>query len=134
MAAPVPFVLMRAPNWNWIVTGNILLGVSQGLTWSTTVIMKIDLVGPKQRGLVMGLNEFSDHFGVADSALATGWPAARYGLRPEPFYLGFVYVALGLMLSAMAVHETRRTRYGHTTRRMRTRYLARRNLPSGFAG
>ncbi|GAB3469093.1 MFS transporter [Azotobacter salinestris] len=107
VAVPVPFVLMWAPDWNWIVAGNILLGVSQGLTWSTTVIMKIDLVGPKQRGLAMGLNEFSGYFAVAGSALATGWLAARYGLRPEPFYLGVAYVALGLMLSAMVVRETR---------------------------
>lgn len=107
VAVPVPFVLMWAPDWDWIVAGNVLLGVSQGLTWSTTVIMKIDLVGPKQRGLAMGLNEFSGYFAVAGSALATGWLAARYGLRPEPFYLGVAYVALGLMLSAMAVRETR---------------------------
>lgn len=107
VAVPVPFVLMWAPDWNWIVAGNILLGISQGLTWSTTVIMKIDLVGPKKRGLAMGLNEFSGYFAVAGSALATGWLAARYGLRPEPFYLGVAYVALGLALSAMAVRETR---------------------------
>ncbi len=107
VAVPVPFVLMWAPDWNWIVAANVLLGVSQGLTWSTTVIMKIDLVGPKQRGLAMGLNEFSGYFAVAGSALATGWLAARYGLRPEPFYLGVVYVASGLTLSAMAVGETR---------------------------
>lgn len=72
VAAPVPFMLMWAPDWNWIVAANVLLGVSQGLTWSTTVIMKIDLVGPKQRGLAMGLNEFSGYFAVAGSALATG--------------------------------------------------------------
>jgi len=107
VAAPVPFVLMWAPDWNWIVAANVLLGVSQGLTWSTTVIMKIDLVGPKQRGLAMGLNEFAGYFAVAGSALATGWLAAHFGLRPEPFYLGGVYVVLGLLLSALAVRETR---------------------------
>ncbi|MFZ2629583.1 MAG: MFS transporter [Rugosibacter sp.] len=107
VAIPVPFALMWAPNWHWVVAANVLLGVSQGLTWSTTVIMKIDLVGPQQRGLAMGLNEFSGYFAVAGSALATGWMAARYGLRPEPFYLGIVYVAAGLLLSLFAVRETR---------------------------
>jgi MFS family permease len=107
VAIPVPFALMWAPDWPWVVAANVLLGVSQGLTWSTTVIMKIDLVGPKQRGLAMGLNEFSGYFAVAGSALATGWMAARYGLRPEPFYLGVVYVAAGLLLSLFAVRETR---------------------------
>lgn len=107
VAIPVPFALMWAPDWNWVVAANVLLGVSQGLTWSTTVIMKIDLVGPKQRGLAMGLNEFSGYFAVAGSALATGWMAARYGLRPEPFYMGVVYVAAGLLLSMLAVRETR---------------------------
>src|SRR5574337_447156 len=107
VAAPVPLMLMWAPDWNWIVGANVLLGVSQGLTWSTTVIMKIDLVGPKQRGLAMGLNELAGYFAVAGSALATGWMAARYGLRPEPFYLGVAYAAAGLLLSAFAVRETR---------------------------
>lgn len=107
VAIPVPFALMWAPDWNWVVAANVLLGVSQGLTWSTTVIMKIDLVGPKQRGLAMGLNEFSGYFAVAGSALATGWMAARYGLRPEPFYLGVIYVIAGLLLSLFAVRETR---------------------------
>jgi len=107
VAAPVPFVLMWAPAWDWIVAANVLLGVSQGLTWSTTVIMKIDLVGPKQRGLAMGLNEFSGYVALAGSALATGWVAARYGLRPEPFYLGIGYVAIGSALSVLAVRETK---------------------------
>lgn len=107
VATPVPFVLIWAPDWNWIVAANVLLGVSQGLTWSTTVIMKIDLAGPRQRGLVMGLNEFSGYFAVAGSALATGWLASRYGLRPEPFYLGVIYVVLGLFLSAFALRETK---------------------------
>jgi MFS family permease len=107
VAIPVPFILMWAPDWDWIVGANVLLGVSQGLTWSTTVIMKIDLVGPQQRGLAMGLNEFAGYFALAGSALATGWLAARFGLRPEPFYLGVVYVIVGLLLSALAVRETR---------------------------
>lgn len=107
VAAPVPLMLMWAPSWDWIVAANVLLGVSQGLTWSTTVIMKIDLVGPRRRGLAMGLNEFSGYFAVAGSALATGWIAANYGLRPQPFYLGIAYVVIGLALSALAVRETR---------------------------
>jgi MFS family permease len=106
IAAPVPFLLMWAPSWNWVLFANVLLGVSQGLTWSTTVIMKIDLAGGKNRGLAMGLNEFAGYFAVAGSALATGWIAARYGLRPEPFYLGIGFVAVGLGLSALVVRET----------------------------
>jgi MFS family permease len=107
VAIPVPFMLMWAPGWEWVVAANVLLGVSQGLTWSTTVIMKIDLVGQKQRGLAMGLNEFAGYLAVAGSALATGWIAARYGLRPQPFYLGVGYVAAGGLLSWLAVRETR---------------------------
>jgi MFS family permease len=107
VAIPVPFLLMWAPTWNWMLFANLLLGVSQGLTWSTTVIMKIDLVGAKQRGLAMGLNEFAGYVAVAASALATGWIAARYGLRPQPFYLGVGFVVAGLALSAVLVRETR---------------------------
>lgn len=107
VALPVPFMLMWAPTWEWILVANVLLGISQGLTWSTTVIMKIDLAGAKNRGLAMGLNEFAGYFAVAGSALATGWLAARYGLRPEPFYLGIAFVAMGLGLSLFAVRETR---------------------------
>jgi len=106
IAIPVPFMLMWAPRWDWIIAANVLLGISQGLTWSTTVIMKIDLVGPKQRGLAMGLNEFAGYVALAGSALATSWLAARFGLRPEPFYLGIAYVTLGLALSVLAVRET----------------------------
>jgi MFS family permease len=107
VAAPVPFLLMWAPTWSWVLAANALLGVSQGLSWSTTVIMKIDLAGPKNRGLAMGLNEFAGYFAVAGSALATGFIAGRYGLRPEPFYLGIGFVAAGLLLSALLVRETR---------------------------
>ncbi len=107
IAAPVPFLLMWAPSWSWVLFTNVLLGVSQGLTWSTTVIMKIDLAGAKNRGLAMGLNEFAGYFAVAGSALATGWIAARYGLRPEPFYLGIGFVVLGLGLSVFLVRETK---------------------------
>lgn len=106
VAAPVPFLLMWAPSWNWILLANALLGVSQGLTWSTTVIMKIDLAGPNRRGLAMGLNEFAGYFAVAGSALATGFIAAHYGLRPEPFYLGVAFVVVGLLLSVFVVSET----------------------------
>jgi MFS family permease len=107
VAAPVPLLLMWAPAWGWVVVANVLLGVSQGLTWSTTVIMKIDLVGPARRGLAMGLNEAAGYGAVAVTALATGYLAATYGLRPEPFYLGLAYAALGLGLSTLAVRETR---------------------------
>ncbi len=107
VAAPVPFALMWAPSWSWILAANVLLGVSQGLTWSTTVIMKIDLAGAKDRGLAMGLNEFAGYFAVALSALATGWLAARTGLRPEPFYLGVGFVICGTLASLLLVRETR---------------------------
>ncbi len=107
VAAPVPFLLMWAPSWNWILAANLLLGISQGFTWSTTVIMKIDLVGARQRGLAMGLNEFAGYVAVAGAALATGWIAARYGLRPAPFYPGVIFVAIGLGLSVFLVRETR---------------------------
>ena len=95
IATPVPFLLMWAPSWSWIVGTNALLGVSQGLTWSTTVIMKIDLAGPSRRGLAMGLNEFAGYLAVALSALATGYLATEVGLRPQPFYLGIAFVILG---------------------------------------
>ncbi|MEZ4454318.1 MAG: MFS transporter [Nannocystaceae bacterium] len=115
VAIPVPLLLMWAPTWGWILAANVLLGVSQGLTWSTTVIMKIDLAGAERRGLAMGLNEFAGYFAVAASALATGLVAERYGLRPEPFYLGVAFVVLGLGLSLFAVRETR----GHVAHEVR---------------
>ncbi len=107
IALPVPLMIMFAPSWSWVIAANVLLGINQGLTWSTTVIMKIDLVGPQRRGLAMGLNEASGYLAVAATALATGYIAAQYGLRPEPFYLGVAYAALGLGLSVLAVRETR---------------------------
>jgi MFS family permease len=107
IAVPVPFVLMWAPSWGWIVFANVLLGASQGLTWSTTVIMKIDLAGSRRRGLAMGLNEFAGYVAVAGSALATGYVAAAYGLRPWPFALGIGFAAAGLLLSLLLVRETR---------------------------
>ena len=106
VAVPVPLLLMWAPSWGWVIVANIFLGVSQGLAWSTAVIMKIDLAGPKSRGLAMGLNEFAGYFAVAVAAWATGYIAARHGLRPEPFYLGLVFLACGLLLSAFVVKET----------------------------
>lgn len=107
IAMPVPFLLMWAPSWNWILLANAFLGVSQGLTWSTTVIMKIDLAGPKNRGMAMGINEFAGYFAVGAAALATGWLAAQYGLRPQPFYLGVLFALAGLLLSILVVRETR---------------------------
>ena len=107
VALPVPFLLMWAPSWGWVVATNALLGISQGLTWSTTVIMKIDLAGPKQRGFAMGLNEFAGYLAVGLSALGTGYLAARFGLRPEPFYLGVGFAVMGTLLSVLFVGETR---------------------------
>ena len=104
---PVPLLLMWAPTWGWVVFANVLLGVNQGLTWSTTVIMKIDLVGPAKRGLAMGLNEAAGYGAVAVTALATGYIAEQHGLRPAPFFLGLAYAGLGLGLSALFVRETR---------------------------
>lgn len=107
IAVPVPFMLIWAPSWTWVIVANVLLGVSQGLTWSTTVVMKIDLVGPARRGLAMGLNEAAGYGAVAVTALATGYLAETYGLRPEPFFLGIAFAALGLGLSTLVVKETR---------------------------
>ena len=106
IALPVPILLMIAPSWGWVVAANILLGINQGLTWSITVVMKIDLAGPRRRGLAMGVNEFSGYLAVGLSAVASGALAARYGLRPEPLFLGLAVVALGLGLSALFVKET----------------------------
>jgi MFS family permease len=108
-AIPVPFLLMYAPAWGWIVLANVLLGINQGLCWSMTVVMKIDLVGPKQRGLAMGLNEFAGYLAVGIAAYASGAIAAAYGLRPWPFVLGIVSVAVALALSIFFVRET----HGH---------------------
>jgi MFS family permease len=106
-ALPVPLLLLWAPTWGWVVFANVLLGINQGLTWSTTVIMKIDLVGPARRGLAMGFNEAAGYGALALTAMATGYLAQEYGLRPTPFYLGIAFVALGLGLSVLAVKETR---------------------------
>lgn len=104
---PVPLMLAFGPSWGWIVAANLLLGLNQGLCWSTAVIMKIDLAGPKRRGLAMGLNEFAGYAAVALMALVTGWIAARHGLRPWPFLLGFAFALIGLFLSVIAVGETK---------------------------
>jgi MFS family permease len=106
-ALPVPLLVIWAPSWSWIIAANVLLGINQGLAWSTTVIMKIDLLGPRRRGLAMGLNEFAGYVAVALSALATGYLAEVYGLRPEPFYLGIAFAAIGTGLSILFVRETR---------------------------
>ncbi|MEX2536344.1 MAG: MFS transporter [Trueperaceae bacterium] len=106
-ALPVPFLLAYAPSWNLILLANVLLGASQGLTWSMTVNMKIDLAGPRNRGLAMGLNEAAGYGAVGVTALITGYLAAHYGLRPEPFYIGFAYAGLGLLLSVWLVRDTR---------------------------
>lgn len=103
---PVPFLVIWAPHWSWIVVANVLLGINQGLSWSTTVIMKIDLVGPARRGLAMGLNEFAGYLAVALSAFATADIASRSGLRPQPFYLGIAVATLGLILSLFFVRDT----------------------------
>lgn len=104
---PIPFILMLAPNWNWIIIANIFLGINQGLTWSSTVVMKIDLVGEKQRGFAMGLNEFAGYLSVAVVAFFTGWIASKYGLRPYPFYIGIVLVILGLIFSIFFIKDTK---------------------------
>jgi MFS family permease len=115
---PVPFLLIHAPDWGWVVAANVLLGINQGLTWSTTVLMKIDLVGPRNRGLALGLNEASGYIAVAVVAFLTGLIAESAGLRPTPFFLGIAIVGLGLGASVLFVRETR----GHA------------QLESGIAG
>ena len=104
---PVPFMIVWAPSWGWIVAANALLGINQGLAWSMTVIMKVDLVGPKSRGLAVGLNEFAGYLAVGITAFLTGYLASRYGLRPVPIYLGAGYAILGAILSIVLVRDTR---------------------------
>jgi MFS family permease len=104
---PVPFLVIFAPTWEWVVIANVLLGINQGLCWSTTVIMKIDLVGPASRGLAMGLNEAAGYLAVSGAALASGYLAATYALRPQPFFLGIAFALCGLLLSLVFVHESR---------------------------
>jgi MFS family permease len=108
VSLPVPFMLGWGPSWAWIIAANVLLGISQGLAWSMTVNMKIDLIGPKQRGLAMGLNEAAGYGAVGLTALLTGYLASAYGLRPEPFYIGIAYAVLGLLLSVLLIRDTQR--------------------------
>src|SRR5713226_6767645 len=104
---PVPFMIGWGPSWGWVIAANALLGVSQGFTWSMTVIMKVDLVGPKSRGLAVGLNEFAGYLSVGVTAFLTGYIAQHYGLRPVPIYLGIGYAVLGSALSVLLVRDTR---------------------------
>jgi len=126
LGLPVPFMIIAAPNWGWVVAANVLLGLSQGFAWSMTVIMKVDLVGPKSRGLAVGLNEFAGYFAVGATAFLTGYLASRYGLRPVPIYLGAIYACAGLVLSILMVRDTRH----HV--RLETRGLAKAEATLSF--
>ena len=105
-AIPVPFILMNVSNWNWVIVANLLLGINQGLTWSSTVVMKIDLVGEKNRGLAMGLNEFAGYFAIGIVAFLSGYVADQYGITPYPFYIGIVISIIGLLLSLFFINDT----------------------------
>jgi MFS family permease len=107
IAIPIPFILIYAPTWNWVILANIFLGVSQGLTWSTTVVMKIDLVGEKDRGFAMGLNEFAGYFSVGVVAFLSGFVANRYGITPYTFYIGIFISVVGLLLTVFFIKDTR---------------------------
>ena len=124
---PVPFMIVWAPSWGWVIAANALLGLNQGLAWSMTVVMKVDLVGPKSRGLAVGLNEFAGYFAVGVTAFLTGYLASRYGLRPVPIYLGVGYAILGTMLSIVLVRDTR----GHV--RLEASSHSRQTAAIGFA-
>jgi MFS family permease len=125
-ALPVPFMLMSAQSWSMIIFANVLLGINQGLCWSTTVIMKIDLVGPKRRGMAMGLNEFAGYGAVSLAALASGYIASIYGLRPTPFYLGVVFAIAGLLISATLVRDATQ----HAREETRVLHKDARQVPS----
>jgi MFS family permease len=107
IALPIPIILIYAPSWAWVIVANVLLGVSQGLTWSSTVVMKIDLVGQKDRGLAMGINEFAGYFAVGVVAFLSGYVAHKYGITPYPFYLGIGIAVIGLLLTLLWVKDTR---------------------------
>jgi MFS family permease len=123
---PVPFMIMWAPSWEWVVAANALLGINQGLAWSMTVIMKVDLVGPRSRGLAVGLNEFAGYLAVGVTAFLTGYLASRYGLRPVPIYLGVGYAVLGAILSITLVRDTRE----HV--RLEAATAAQQSIPASF--
>ena len=125
---PIPLIIIWAPTWGWIVFANVLLGINQGLTWSTTVIMKIDLAGPKQRGFAMGLNEAAGYSAVAVTALATGYIAQHAGLRPEPFFLGIAFVGLGLGISIFFVRETQAHAHHEASNRATTNDTLKQSL------
>jgi MFS family permease len=123
---PVPFMIIWAPSWGWIIAAHAFLGINQGLAWSMTVIMKVDLVGPKSRGLAVGLNEFAGYLAVGVTAFLTGFLASRYGLRPVPIYLGIGYAILGAALSILLVRDTR----GHV--RLEASAHAQQTAPIGY--
>lgn len=125
LALPVPFMIIAAPRWEWVIAANALLGISQGFAWSMTVLMKVDLVGPKGRGLAVGLNEFAGYSAVGLTAFLTGYLASRYGLRPTPFYPGIVYAAAGLVLSVLVVRDTRNMSNWKRLARQRQRHRCR---------
>ena len=107
LAIPIPFILINAPSWAWVIMANVLLGISQGLTWSSTVVMKIDLVGEKDRGFAMGLNEFAGYFAVGVVAFLSGYIANKYGITPYPFYIGIFISIVGFLLTLFWVKDTR---------------------------
>jgi len=123
---PVPFMIIWAPSWGWVIAANALLGINQGLAWSMTVVMKVDLVGPKSRGLAVGLNEFAGYLAVGVTAFLTGYLASRYGLRPVPIYLGIGYAVAGTVLSVLLIRDTR----GHL--RLETSAHAQQSAPISF--
>jgi MFS family permease len=123
---PVPFMIMWAPSWEWVVAANALLGINQGLAWSMTVLMKVYLVGPRSRGLAVGLNEFAGYLAVGVTAFLTGYLASRYGLRPVPIYLGVGYAVLGAILSITLVRDTRE----HV--RLEAAAAAQQSIPASF--
>ena len=114
-AIPIPFMLIYAPSWSWVVFANVLLGINQGLAWSSTVVMKIDIVGHRNRGLAMGINESAGYLAVAVFAFATAWIAGNYGLKPYPFYLGIGLSFAGLLSSWLLVTDTK----GHVVTEIR---------------